>query len=177
MFKTIASFVRKTKKIDKKDEEAIQSKLSDKQTYLEELIKHGEWEGSKNSLEDALKTFDHVIREDPNCDIAYGDKAMILEKMGRLDDSLELSSKALEINPKNTVVWHNRGLTLVKKKLYDDAIVCFDKAISLEENYAKAWYNKGRCLEMQEKPEDAQVCLTKARKLDPFLFSKIKFRS
>jgi tetratricopeptide (TPR) repeat protein len=75
------------------------------------------------------------------------------------------------------VVWHNRGLTLVKKKLYDDAIICFDKAISLEENYAKAWYNKGRCLEIQEKPENAQECLTKARKLDPFLFSKIKFRS
>ena len=79
MFKTIASFVRKTKKIDKKDEDTIQSKLRDKQTYLEELVKHGEWEASKNKLEDALKTFDYVIKEDPNSDIAYGDKALILE--------------------------------------------------------------------------------------------------
>ncbi|HKR72752.1 MAG TPA: tetratricopeptide repeat protein [Candidatus Nitrosocosmicus sp.] len=177
MFKTIASFMGKTKKIDKRNRDSTQSKLTDKQTYLEELVKHGEWEASKNKLEDALKTFDFVIREDPKCDIAYGDKALILEKMGRLDESLDLSSKALEINPKNTVVWHNRGLTLVKKKLYDDAIICFDKAISLEVNYAKAWYNKGRCLEMQEQPVNAQVCLTQARKLDPFLFSKIKFRS
>ena len=96
--------------------------------------------------------------------------------MGRLDDSLKLTLKTLEINPKNAVAWHNRGLTLIKKKQYNESIDCFDKAISLDENYSKAWYNKGRCLEMQGQTESAQFCLTNARKLDPFLFSKIKFR-
>jgi tetratricopeptide (TPR) repeat protein len=82
----------------------------------------------------------------------------------------------LEINPRNSVTWHNKGLTLIKKKSMDEAINCFDKAISIDANYSKAWYNKGRCLEMQGNMENAQICLTKARKLDPFLFSKIKLR-
>jgi tetratricopeptide (TPR) repeat protein len=58
----------------------------------------------------------------------------------------------------------------------EEALNCFDKAISIDKNYSKAWYNKGRCLEMQGNMENAQICLTKARKLDPFLFSKIKLR-
>ncbi len=82
----------------------------------------------------------------------------------------------MEINPKNRITWHNMGLTLIKKKRVDEAINCFDKAISIDKNYSKAWYNKGRCLEMQGNLENAQICLTKAKKLDPFLFSKVKLK-
>jgi tetratricopeptide (TPR) repeat protein len=144
--------------------------------YLEELVKEGEREASNKNFEIALEIFDEAIRIDPLFDIAYVDKALVFEKMGRLDDSLKLTLKTLEINPKNVVAWHNRGLMLIKKKKYAESIDCFDKAISLDENYAKAWYNKGRCLEMQGQTESAQFCLIKAKKLDPFLFSKIKFR-
>jgi tetratricopeptide (TPR) repeat protein len=83
---------------------------------------------------------------------------------------------ALEINPKSSVTWHNKGLTLIKAKRKDEAINCFDKSISIDKYYSKAWYNKGIYLEMQAPMENAQICLTKARKLDPFLFSKIKLR-
>jgi tetratricopeptide (TPR) repeat protein len=96
--------------------------------------------------------------------------------MGKLDESLELYSKALEINLKSSVTWHNKGLTLIEAKRMDEAINCFDKAISIDKNYSKAWYNKGRCLEMQAPMKNAQISLTNARKLDQFLFSKIKLR-
>ena len=143
---------------------------------LEELVKCGEKEASRNNFEKALAIFDSAIRINSSFDSAYGDKALVFDKMGELDESLKMYSKALEINPKNSVTWHNRGLTLIKKKRMDEAINCFDKAISIDKNYSKAWYNKGRCLEMQGNMENAQICLTKAKKLDPFLFSKIKLR-
>jgi tetratricopeptide (TPR) repeat protein len=148
-----------------------------KQTInLEEIVKCGEKEASRNNFEKALNIFDSAIRINPAFDSAYGDKALVFDKIGKLDESLKMYSKALEINPKNSVTWHNKGLTLIKMKRMDEAINCFDRAISIDKNYSKAWYNKGRCLEMQGNLENAQICLTKARKLDPFLFSKIKLR-
>ena len=153
-----------------------ESSITDQAINLEELVKCGEKEASRNNFERALDIFDNAIRINPSFDSAYGDKALVFDKMGELDESLKMYSKALEINPKNSVTWHNRGLTLIKKKRMDEAINCFDKAISIDKNYSKAWYNKGRCLEMQGNLENAQICLTKARKLNPFLFSKIKLR-
>jgi tetratricopeptide (TPR) repeat protein len=151
-----------------------ESSATDQTFNPEELVKYGEKETSRNNFEKALNIFDRAIRINPKFDSAYGDKALVFDKMGRLDESLKMYSKALEINPKNSVTWHNKGLTLIKLKKMDEANDCFDKAISIDKNYSKAWYNKGRCLEMQGNMENAQICLTKARKLDPFLFSKIK---
>jgi tetratricopeptide (TPR) repeat protein len=153
-----------------------ESLIADEPVNLEELVKYGEKETSRNNFEKALIIFDRAIRINPTFDSAYGDKALVFDRMGKLDESLKMYSKALEINPKNSVTWHNKGLTLIKKKRMDEAIHCFDKAISIDPNYSKAWYNKGRCLEMQGNLENAQICLTKAKKLDPFLFSKIKLR-
>ena len=153
-----------------------ESSITDQTISLEELVKCGEKEASRNNFEKALDIYDKVIRLDPTFDSAYGDKALVFDKMGILDESLKMYSKALEINPKNRITWHNMGLTLIKKKRVDEAINCFDKAISIDKNYSKAWYNKGRCLEMQGNLENAQICLTKAKKLDPFLFSKVKLK-
>ena len=150
--------------------------IKDETHNLEELVKCGEKEASQNNFEKALTIFDNAIRINPAFDSAYGDKALVFDKMGKLDESLRMYSKALEINPSNSITWHNKGLTLIRKKRLDEAINCFDKSISIDQNYSKAWYNKGRCLEMQGNMENAQICLTKAKKLDPFLFSKIKLR-
>jgi tetratricopeptide (TPR) repeat protein len=152
------------------------SSSTDNTISIEELVKNGEKEASRNNFEKALNFFDSAIRINPSFDYAYGDKALVFDKMEKLDDSLKMYSKALEINPKNSVTWHNKGLTLIKKKRLDEAVNCFDKAISIDEDYSKAWYNKGRCLEMQGQMEKAQICLTKAKKLDPFMFSKIKMK-
>jgi len=148
----------------------------DKQVLLKDLVKEGEKESSKNNFKKALELFDIAIRLDPACEFAYGDKALVYDRMGRFDDSLRMNFEALKINSKNPITWHNRGLTLYQKKVFVEAIECFDKSILLKEDYSKAWYNKGRCLEMLGKTVDAQTCLSHARKLDPFLFSKIRFK-
>lgn len=174
LFKIIPNFIKKPNKKDLADPTNLN--FENKRSYLEQIVKEGEREASKNNFEKALEIFDEAIRIDSRFDIAYVDKALVYEKMGKSGDSLKWTMKALEINPNNSVAWHNRGLTLIKEKKYAESIDCFDKAILADENYSKAWYNKGRCLEMQGQTENAQICLTKARKLDPFLFSKIKFR-
>jgi tetratricopeptide (TPR) repeat protein len=87
---------------------------------------------------------------------------------------LLLFSQALNINPSNHITWHNKGLTFARLNKFEDSIYCFNKAIDLKKDYAKAWYNKGRCLEKLGDIEKSQECLNMAKKLDPFLFAKIK---
>ena len=114
---------------------------------------------------------------DPNFDCSYGDKALILDILGKYNESIILYSKALELNPSNPITWYNKGLTFLHLKELDKAMKCFDNAISNDEAYSKAWYNKGKCFEMQGNIEKAQFCLSTAKKLDPFLFTKIKMKN
>jgi tetratricopeptide (TPR) repeat protein len=149
-------------------------KQFDKIKLAEDFIKEGEKYANKNNLKESLKCFDNAIKLDPNNDLALGDKALILDILGRYDDALTFFSNSLKINPLNPITWHNKALTYIHLKKLQEAINCFDKAIEFRKDYAKAWYNKGRCLEMMNEIKKSQECLNTARKLDPFLFTKIK---
>ncbi|HSF51465.1 MAG TPA: tetratricopeptide repeat protein [Nitrososphaeraceae archaeon] len=145
-----------------------------KNKLAEDSIKEGEKYANKNNLEESLKCFDTAINLDPKNDLALGDKALILDILGKHDEALTFFSRALEINPANSITWHNKGLTFIRLNRLQEAIECFDKAIEFRKDYAKAWYNKGRCLEMMSEIKKSQECLNTARKLDPFLFTKVK---
>lgn len=172
MFKVILSYLKP--RAAKSDLNRIHT---NEESNLRQLVIESEKEASKNNFATALSILEKVIEIDPKYDYAYGDKALILDSMGKFNESINMYSKALELNPKNAITWHNKALTLIKQRKIDEAISCFDEAISINQEYSKAWYNKGRCLEMQGKTASAQSCLTMAKKLDPFLFSKIKLRS
>jgi tetratricopeptide (TPR) repeat protein len=169
LFKIIKNFFKSKDYLVPKD-----VKKTDKNFILKELVKQGEKEISRHNFDEALKLFNHAIMIDPTYDYSYGGKALILNKMGKFNESLDMFSKALDLNPKNSITWHNKGLTFVNIKKIDEAISCFDNAISYDESYSKAWYNKGRCFELLGNSEKAQFCLNIAKKLDPFLFTKIK---
>ena len=113
---------------------------------------------------------------DPNFDCSYGDKALILDILGKYNESY-LIFQSIGIKSKNPITWYNKGLTFLHLKELDKAINCFDNAISNDEAYSKAWYNKGKCFEIQGNIEKAQFCLSTAKKLDPFLFTKIKMKN
>lgn len=140
----------------------------------EEYVKYGEDLANGNRYDEALEYFEKAIQTDPNNDFAWGDKALMLDKLGKVDEALVSFSKATEINPNSPITWHNKGLTLIKSDRLEEGIECFDKAIEINGKYAKALYNKGRALAMLGKVDESQKCFDTARKLDPLLFSKLK---
>lgn len=143
-------------------------------TNAEEWIIKGENYANRNNLKEAIKCFDMAFNLDHKSDFALGDKALMLDKIKKYDEALSTFSKALEINPNNPITWHNKGLTFARLNKLEESIYCFNNAIDLKQDYAKAWYNKGRCLEKLGELEESQKCLTMAKKIDPFLFTKIK---
>jgi tetratricopeptide (TPR) repeat protein len=82
---------------------AQKNKQIEQKVILEELIKQGEKEANRHNFDEALKCFDKAINIDPTYDYPYGDKALILDKIGRIDESLAMYTKALELNPKNSI--------------------------------------------------------------------------
>ncbi|HJT85147.1 MAG TPA: tetratricopeptide repeat protein [Nitrososphaeraceae archaeon] len=161
-------FLKKNLTTNKKEKELSKNMLA------EDYVNEGEKYANKNNLEESMRCFDAAINLDPKNDLALGDKALILEIFGKYEEALTFFSRALKINPANSITWHNKGLTFIRLNRLDEAIECFDKAIELKKDYAKAWYNKGRCLEMMSEIKKSQECLNIARKLDPFLFTKVK---
>ena len=164
-FKIRNFFFKKTQKADKKMKYV---------TKAEDWIIKGETYANHNDLKEAIKCFDMAFKLDPKNDLALGDKALILDKLEKHNEALLLFSQALNINPSNPITWHNKGLTFARLNKLEDSIFCFNKAIDLQKDYAKAWYNKGRCLEQLGDIKKSQECLNMAKKLDPFLFTKIK---
>lgn len=149
-------------------------KKVDRKTAADEWVKYGEDMANANRLDDALQCFEKAIAIYPQNDFAWGDKGLILDKLGNTNDALLSLSKATDINPRNAITWHNKGLVLLKLNKLPQAIECFDKAIENNNAYAKAWYNKARTLSMLGRINESQKCFDTARKLDPLLFTKLR---
>ena len=149
-------------------------KKVDRKYASEEWVKYGEDLANSNRTEEALGAFDKAIQILPQNAFAWGDKALMLDKLGRLDEAIAAFARATEIDSSNSITWHNKGLTMLKAGKLEQANDCFDKAIEHNGSYAKAWYNKARTLTMLRKTSDAQRCFDVARKIDPLLFAKLK---
>jgi tetratricopeptide (TPR) repeat protein len=151
----------------------IENIIPDKNNTSEDLIRYGEDMANAKRYDEALKLFENALRIDPENDMGWGDKALILDKQEKTEEALVSFSKALSINPSNAITWHNKGLALLRKKRFRESVECFDSALKLNEKYPKAWYNKGRALEMLGDRASAQPCLNRARRIDPMLFAKL----
>jgi|SRR3954447_14945548 tetratricopeptide (TPR) repeat protein len=110
-------------------------------------------------------------------DCSYGDKALILDILGKYNESIILYSKALELNPKNPITWYNKGLTFLHLKELDEAIKCLIMLFLMMKPILKHSITKVKCFGMKGNIEKAQFCLSTAKKLDPFLFTKIKMKN
>src|SRR5205807_319897 len=117
-------------------------KRVDRKYAADEWVKYGEDLANSNRPEEALEAFDKAIQILPQNAFAWGDKALMLDKLGRVDDALSAFTRATELDPSNSITWHNKGLTLLKSGKLEQATDCFDKAIEHDGKYAKAWYNK-----------------------------------
>ena len=148
--------------------------VKDKKEFSNELVKYGEDMANANRLNEALESFDKALGVDPQNDLAWGDRGLILDKIGRTEEALASFSKAILINPNNAITWHNKGLVLLQTRKLEESISCFERAIDINQNYAKAWYNKARALSLLGELDSSQKCFDRAKKLDPMLYTKLR---
>lgn len=91
---------------------------------------------------DPLTFWSYVLEENPETALAYINRAMAYEDVGRLDEALIDYTKSLELKPR-AGTYNNRARIYHAKGDYQKAIEDFNRAIAMNPSFAEAYNNRG----------------------------------
>ena len=101
-------------------------------SYISELIQKGNTMLNSSKYEEALVTFDQVLKTDTRSVDALTGKGLIFNQLGRYEEAIPWFDKALSIDPKFVDALYNKADALGELGEYEEAIVWTDKALALE---------------------------------------------
>ena len=117
-------------------------------------------------LEEASRTFEMILRTDPN------DVETML-KLGysrfHLDDyseAMRVYDKVLDIDITNSEAWNLKSLVFYEKKNFAKALDSVEKALDSEPTYDMAWYNKACYLSLMNQIPDSLESLKRSIEID-----------
>ena len=153
---------KKNTSLSKKEETG----LTNVNYQRDRLFKKGINFMADEKLEEAVRSFEMLLRVDPN-DV----EAML--KLGysrfHLDDyseAMRVYDKILDIDVTNPEAWNLKSLVNYEKKNYAKALDCVEKAIDSDPTYGMAWYNKACYLSMLNQVPDSLDALKRSIEID-----------
>ena len=121
----------------------------------------------KGQIDDAMRSFQKAVDNDPGYAYAYILLGLTFEQKGMLDEAISMNLKALELEPKNALARINLGAAYMRKGLLDQAIEEQRRAISLAPRNAMARANLGAAYGQKGMLDEAIAELERALLLDP----------
>ncbi|HEY7756750.1 MAG TPA: tetratricopeptide repeat protein [Nitrososphaeraceae archaeon] len=112
--------------------EATNTTQGTSSSSISELIQKGNTMLNSSKYEEALKTFDQVLKIDTSSVDALTGKGLIYNKLGRYEEAITWFDKALSIDPNFVEALYNKADALGELGKYEEAIVWTDKALALE---------------------------------------------
>jgi tetratricopeptide (TPR) repeat protein len=135
------------------------------------LTKEALIEGNKyfamGKYDEAILSFDRILRLNPNHDVALNNKGSTLIDSGKPSKALSYLDKALSINPNNDVAWSTKGMVYNVLGKPSKALSYFDKALSINPNDDRALTYKGMALNDLGRPSEALPLIDKALSINP----------
>ena len=121
---------------------------------------HGDYSG-------AIRSFDEMIRVDPNCITAYNNRGRA--KLANKDQTGAMAdfSTAIQIEPNFAAPHVNRGLVYFRQGRYDEAALDYDRAIRIEPTLAAAYANRSILNMWRFRDADSRRDYLKAIELNP----------
>jgi hypothetical protein len=92
---------------------------------------------------DNLSLWSYEITREPGVALAYNNRGLTYDDMGRLDLAVEDFTRAIELAPFEYKAYTNRGRVYSKLGMLDKAVGDFERAISLEPAFLDAYNNLG----------------------------------
>jgi tetratricopeptide (TPR) repeat protein len=117
--------------------------------------------------EEAIASFDRVIKIQPDSYEAWCKRGIALFNIGRHEDTLFSCEQAIEINPDFLEAWLFRGITLDFRGRYEDAISSYNQVIEIESNHYGAWCLLGSTLSNLGRYEEAISCYERTIQINP----------
>ena len=99
--------------------------------------------GEKSDFKAALNAYDKAIRLKPDKAVAYNNRGVAKNGLGRHEKAIADYDEAIRLNPGNAETYNNRGNAKNGLGRHEEAIADFDKAIRLNPDYANTYYNRG----------------------------------
>lgn len=100
--------------------------------------------------EQAVVSYDCVLRSRPDCFEVWYERGLALENLGAYHEAIASYDRALQLRPPKDVaceIWHNRGdAQQYGLGDYAAAIASYDKALQLNSAHYQAWQNHGNAL-------------------------------
>ena len=124
---------------------------------------------SKQDYAGQLKDYDEALRLDPKSSIAYNNRAVAYEALGKYDVAVEGYDMATILDSAYAAPYYNRGNIHMKKKEYIPAIAEYTKAIEMKHEYAMAYGNRGVAYASIGNSDRAIRDFKTAIDLDPYL--------
>jgi tetratricopeptide (TPR) repeat protein len=129
---------------------------------IPELFKQAMEHHAGGRLDDALHSYDAILRSDGNVVAAHYNRGFVLLALRRLDDALESFDRAVALAPDFAEAHLNRGNILKELDRPDEALQCYDRAITLKPGVPEAHYNRGNVLQALDRPQEALQSFNRA---------------
>jgi tetratricopeptide (TPR) repeat protein len=113
----------------------------------------------------ALQCFDKAIGLASGHFGAWRDRALALEKLGRINDAYDSLSQALLLDPDIADLWSARGDINYNRERYIEAIEDYDQALELGDQ-PHLWFRKACCYAASNEPRSALTWLARAIEAD-----------
>jgi serine/threonine-protein kinase len=117
-------------------------------------------------LQEALETYQDLLRDKPDCDAAHSGLGWTLVRLGRLDQAEAEFRKALDYNSKNAWAHNNLGYVLAQRGQFDEALAHDDEAVRLQPDLPYAHVNRAVVLLRKQRPAEAEAAARKATEVD-----------
>jgi tetratricopeptide (TPR) repeat protein/ADP-heptose:LPS heptosyltransferase len=134
---------------------------------IEPIFRRACWAHEKGQHDQALRLFDQVLDLDPAHALAYLNRGVVLQSLGRWQDSVMSLTQALAFDAHMALGWSNLGVALKQLGQLDAALQCFDRAIDSQADLASAHTNRGVVLRDLLRFEEAIASHKKAISLRP----------
>lgn len=125
--------------------------------------------------DEAIKTYDELLKISPEFKDAFNNKAIALrdkgqyngEKLGNLLLAYSVLKQSYSMNPNDATTTRLLGVAEGMQGNHQEAIKYFRQSITIEPNNANGFLNLGRAYEFLGKMDSATYFLQKAKELDP----------
>ena len=134
---------------------------------VNKTISEGNEHYRNGRLGDAVRAYNQAIKMDPENEVAWNNKGLILAIAGNFKEALKCHMKAIELDPKHVDAISNVGMAHTKLGNLEEAIKWYDDAIKINPKHETTWNNKGNLLSKLERYEEAMECYDEALKINP----------
>jgi tetratricopeptide (TPR) repeat protein len=110
---------------------------------IPQLMKQGEYYYAQKQYNQAIEVYSEVIKRDLKNSLAYANRALCYNQIGKYDLAIDDCNKAIELYPKLVIAYVARATAYVETGEYDLAIADCNKALSINSRFAQAIVNRG----------------------------------